>query len=203
MLRTGGANPGLAHTLHDSRRAWARLGATLPVIVACAAQGAAEWPEMASHLEHVPGVGGIECLLNLTLDAAAAIRAVRAVSELPLIAKLDLDDPNLAEVALACTKAGANALVVGRPPRGMALIDKRPWYGRLYGPVVKPIALRILADLAAMNLETPLVASGGVHSARDVLDFLSAGACAVEIDSAAWVNPQIVTEIARELEMID
>ncbi len=195
MLRTGAANPGLEKTLREVRRAWSQSG--VPIIVALAAQGVRDWAAMAAQLERVEGVGGIELHLNPALDASDAIRVTRAATELPIIAKLDLD--NAVAIAADCIVAGANALAIGRAPRGMALIDGRAWYGRLYAPAVKPLALRVLAEVAALKLDAPLIACGGIHSADDAREFLAAGASAVEIDSAAWIDPSIVARVAAEL----
>jgi dihydroorotate dehydrogenase (NAD+) catalytic subunit len=196
MLRTGAANPGLEKTLREARRAWSQSG--VPIIVTLAAQGVRDWTSMAAQLEHVEGVGGIELHLNPALDASDAIRATRAATELPIIAKLDLD--NAVAIAADCIVAGANALAIGRAPRGMALIDGRAWYGRLFGPAAKPLTLRVLREIIDLKLDAPLIACGGIHSPQDAREFLAAGACAVEIDSAAWIDPSIVGRVATKLE---
>lgn len=195
MLRTGGANPGLAHLLREEARTWA--SSPCPVIVSFATQAEPHWPEMAARLERVTGVAGIELLFNPVMDAARAVRALRAATDLPVLAKLDLD--NAHNVAASCVAAGANALVIGRAPRGMAIVREHTWYGRLYSPAIHPIALRAVAEIAALDLGVPLVGCGGVHTAGDVRAFLSAGAAAVEIDSAAWIDPQLPAKIAKEL----
>ncbi len=195
MLRTGAANPGLEKTLREAHRAWSQ--SHVPVIVALAAQGVRDWPALAVQLERVEGVGGIELHLNPVLDASDAIRATRDATELPIIAKLDLD--NAVAIAADCIAAGANALAIGRAPRGMALIDGRAWYGRLFGPAVKPLTLRALSEIRDLRLDAPLIACGGIHSAQDAREFLAAGAVAVEIDSAAWIDPSIVGRVATEL----
>jgi dihydroorotate dehydrogenase (NAD+) catalytic subunit len=195
MLRTGGANPGLAHVLREDARAWA--ASPCPVIVAFATQAEQHWPEMAARLERVPGVAGIELLFNPIMNAAGALRALRAATDLPILAKLDLD--NASAVAAGCVAAGANTLVVARAPRGMAVVQGRAWFGRLYSPAILPVALRAVAEIAALDLGVPLVACGGVHTAGDVRSCLAAGAVAVEVDSGAWIDPQIPVEIAREL----
>ena len=195
LMRTGAANPGIERVLRDCRRAWSQ--SRVPIIVALAAQGVRDWSAIAPRLEHVEGVSGIELHLNPALDAADAIRATRAATELPILAKLDLD--NAAAIAADCIAAGANALVIGRAPRGMAMVEGRAWYGRLHSPTVKPLALRAVAEVAALKLAAPLVACGGVHSAGDVREFMAAGASAVEIDSAAWIDPASVIRIATEL----
>jgi dihydroorotate dehydrogenase (NAD+) catalytic subunit len=198
LVRTGAANPGLSRTLRDSRlvASWAESSA--PIIVALAAQGVSDWPAMSARLERVEGVGGIELQLNPALDAINAIRATRAATELPILAKLDLD--NAVAIAADCLAAGANALVIGRAPRGMIMLDDKAWYGRLYGPASKPFALRCIAKVAALKLDAPLVGCGGIHSVEDAREFLSAGAAAVELDTAAWIDPSVVKRMALGLE---
>lgn len=195
LLRTGGANPGLDRFLRESRRSWESRG--LPIVVALAAQGAGDWPAMGTRLDHEPGIAAIELCLNPTIRAADAIHATRVATELPILVKLDLDQATA--IAADCVAAGANCLVVARAPRGMMMVDGRGWYGRLYAPAVKPIVLRAVAEIAEMRLQAPIVACGGVQSGQDVIDFLGAGASAVEIDSAQWVEPQVVARIAAEL----
>jgi dihydroorotate dehydrogenase (NAD+) catalytic subunit len=195
LLRTGGANPGLDRFLRENRRSWESRG--LPFVAALAAQSAADWPAMATRLDHEPGIAGIELCLNPTIRAADAIHATRIATELPILAKLDLDQAT--SVAADCVAAGANCLVVARAPRGMTIVDGRAWYGRLYAPSVKPIVLRAVAQIAEMGLLAPIVACGGIHSGQDVSDFMVAGASAVEIDSAQWIEPQVVARIAAEV----
>ncbi len=195
LLRTGGANPGLDRFLRESRRSWESRG--LPIIVALAAQGAGDWPAIATRLDHEPGIAGIELHLNPTIRAADAIHATRVATELPILAKLDLDQA--AAIAADCVAAGANCLVIARAPRGMTMVDGRAWFGRLYAPAVKSIVLRAVAQIGGMGLHVPIVACGGVHSGQDVVEFLAAGASAVEIDSAQWVEPQAVGRIAAEV----
>ncbi len=195
LVRTGAANPGLTHVLRSYRRIWEQ--STIPVIVAFASQGMNDWATMAAQFDSVVGVGGIELHFNPLMNVVDAIRAVRASTELPILAKLDLD--NAVAVAADCAAAGANTLVIGRAPRGMALVNNKPWYGRLFGPTVKPIALRAVAEIVDLKLNVPIIASGGIHSTKDVRDLLNAGACAVEIDSALWIEPTIATRIANEM----
>lgn len=183
LIRTGAANPGLHNVLRDYRRVWAK--ATIPIIVSLASQAARDWAEMAHELERVDGVGGVELQFNPTFDAAEMIRLVRSATELPILAKLDLDDA--LEVAPGCVSAGASALVIARPPRVAQMVAGKIWYGRMYSPTVKPIVLEKLLRVRELGLDVPLIACGGVHSALDLRDFLTAGASAVQVDSAAWV----------------
>jgi dihydroorotate dehydrogenase (NAD+) catalytic subunit len=183
LLRTGAANPGLS-VLSNYSRAW--QSSSVPIIVAFASQAVRDWVDMTNRVNRVHSVSGIELNFNPTIEAPAAIRAVRNATELPILAKLDLDIAR--DVAVDCFIAGANTLVIGRAPRVMRMIDGKPWFGRMYGPAAKPITLRVLAEVAQRNLGAPIVASGGVHSIDDVTEFLAAGAVAVEVDTAMWVG---------------
>ena len=195
LMRTGAANPGLSHVLREHWRDWER--SKIPIIVAFASQGVNDWAAMATQVDNIAGVGGIELHLNPAMNTIDAIRAVRAVTELPILAKLDLT--NAREIAAACVETGANALVIGRAPRGMRIIDGKPWFGRLYGPAAKPFALQTIANIAALKLDAPVIACGGAHSADDTREFLAAGAIAVEIDSAEWIEPGIAERIAADM----
>src|SRR5207249_1562805 len=91
---------------------------------------------------------------------------------------------------------GADALVCIAPPRGAAmdLSAGQAIEGEVYGPLVKPLALKTLREVAAVAT-VPLVACGGVHTAEDVNEFLAAGAVAVMVDSVVWVDPGSVDEL--------
>jgi dihydroorotate dehydrogenase (NAD+) catalytic subunit len=69
----------------------------------------------------------------------------------------------------------------------------------LYSPTVKPITLNALNEIADLKLDVPLIACGGIHSADDAREFLAAGAAAIQVDSAAWVDPSLVARMAGEL----
>lgn len=195
LVNTGAVNPGLSRAMRELERA--SVHATTPIIVAFAAQSAHEWGEMATRLEHIPGIGGIELHLNPTMDVRSVIGATRARTELPIFAQLDL--ANAIQVAVDCVDAGANALVIGRAPRGMVIRDGKKWYGRLYSPSVRPLALNALNDIQDLKLSVPLIGCGGIHSVDDAREFLAAGAGAIEIDSVAWLDPASIAKIGEAL----
>jgi len=195
LMRTGAANPGLSRILREHRRDWEQ--SKIPILIAFASQGVNDWAAMATQLDNIAGVSGIELHLNPAMDAIDTIRIVRAATELPILAKLDLD--NAREIAADCVEAGANVLVIGRAPRGMRIIDGKPWFGRLYGPAAKPFALQVVADIAALKLDAPIIACGGAHFTDDAREFLAAGAVAVEIDSAEWIEPGMAEKIGAEM----
>ncbi|MBI5032827.1 MAG: hypothetical protein HZB51_20080 [Chloroflexi bacterium] len=195
LMRTGAANPGLANLLREHWREWEQ--SKIPIIVALASQGVRDWATMAAQLDAIAGVGGIELHLNPVIDAVETIKQVREATELPILVKLDLE--NARTIAADCVTAGANTLVIGRAPRGMRIIDGKPWFGRLYGPAAKPFTLKAVAKVAELKLAAPIIACGGVHSADDVREFMAAGAIAAEIDSAEWIEPGITEKIATEI----
>ncbi len=198
LLRTGAANPGVSAFTEQHRLAWRKSDA--PIIVALAAQAAGEWHAIAARLARVDGVGGVELHLNPGLDTVKAIRRTRAATDLPILAKLDLE--NARAIASECVAAGANALVVGRAPRGAAMRAGRLWRGRMYGAFVTPFALQVLSEIAALRLDVPLIACGGVHTARDAREMIAAGAVAVQIDTAHWVDAEGVAEMCEELRQV-
>lgn len=190
-----GSNPGLASVLRSQRHAWRRLA--LPVILTLASEDVAHWGEMAARVGRIEAVSGLELELSEDANVAQAVAAVRAETDLPLLAVVPLERP--LEKAQAAIDGGADILVVGLPPAGVE-IGTMWWQGRLAGPGVKPLALRALYAVAAHFREIPLIGAGGIHSAADVRAFLDVGARAVQIDTAVWRNPRVIREIAQGLE---
>ncbi|MBC8171494.1 MAG: nitronate monooxygenase, partial [Anaerolineae bacterium] len=105
------------------------------------------------------------------------------------------------ETAQAVADAGADAIVVCAPPRGTARDPKtgRLVSGRVYGPLVKPIVLRMVGQLMRRIKDIPVIGAGGIHTPQDARDYLDAGATAVQIDSVTWVQPGMLEYIARDL----
>ena len=137
--------------------------------------------------------GGIE----FGRDPAAAARvteAVKRATRLPVWVKMSPEAGDLVGVARACEAAGADALTAINTIRGLA-IDARTFRfklanrtGGLSGPALKPIALRIVWELARA-VSIPVVGIGGIASAEDVVEFLLAGATAVQVGTASFVDP--------------
>ena len=134
-------------------------------------------------------------------EAAARItKRVKAVSRHPLMVKLSPNAPDLAAVARACEDAGADALSLVNTFLGMA-IDvkrKRPVFDNVYaglsGPAIRPIALRMVHQIAHA-VQIPVVGMGGITSAEDALQFLMAGACAVQVGTMTFARPASMLEI--------
>jgi len=134
--------------------------------------------------------------------AAAVTRAARrAAAHTPLMVKLTPSAPDLVGVARACLAGGADALSLVNTFRGMA-IDverRRPVFDRvtagLSGPAIRPLALALVWQLREAFPAAPLVGLGGVASAVDALEFLAAGAVAVQVGTATFSRPATMAEV--------
>ena len=190
----------------------------VPVVVSIMGFTVGEYADVAERLEGVEGFAGIE--LNLSCpntergglefgqdpqSAAQVVRDVLRVTSLPVIAKLtpNVGDPKL--VACAVADAGANALCVGNTLVGMAmdLERRRPVIANtiagLSGPALKPIALRQVYEVAGA-VDVPIIGCGGISTATDALEFIMAGATAVQIGTATFANPLAPIEAIDGIE---
>lgn len=179
----------------------------VPVIVSIMGFTAGEYGAVAERLEGVAGFAGVE--LNLSCPnterggiefgqdpeaAAGVVRLVQRATTLPVVAKLT---PNVADptaVAEAVVEAGAHALCVGNTLVGMAIdrSARRPamagGFGGLSGPAIKPVQLRQVYQIAGA-VDVPVIGCGGIASGADAVDYLLAGATAVQVGTATFTDP--------------
>ena len=144
--------------------------------------------------------------------AAEVVSAVRKATSKPLIVKLSPNAPDLVGVALACVKAGADALSLINTIQAMAIdIEReRPVFNNIKagycGSAVKPIALRMVYDVVhAINeldesKRVPVVGIGGITTWQDAVEFILAGASAVEVGTVTFFNPEAMTQIIDGLK---
>jgi dihydroorotate dehydrogenase (NAD+) catalytic subunit len=144
--------------------------------------------------------GGMAFGLNPEV-AASVVRPVRkAAPDKPLMVKLSPNAPDLAAVARSCVDAGADALSLVNTFKAMAIDIKarKPVFENisagLSGPAIRPIALRMVWELYDA-VRIPIVGMGGIACAGDALEFLMAGAAAIEVGSATFARPQSMIEI--------
>lgn len=177
-----------------------------------------EYAELASRLDAIPEVAALE--VNISCPnvkqggivfgtdpgcAASVVTACRAATKKTLIVKLSPNVTDIVEMAQACEGAGADALSVINTLTGMAidLERRRPVLanvtGGLSGPAIKPIALRMVWQVARA-VKVPVIGIGGIMSATDALEFILAGATAVQVGTASFVNPAAAQEIAEGME---
>ncbi len=190
----------------------------VPVVVSIMGFTVSEYADVAARLEGVAGVSAVE--LNLSCpntdsggiefgqdpDAATdVVRRVMRATTLPVIAKTtpNVTDPTL--VPKAVVKAGAHALCVGNTLVAMAIDRdrKKPviaaTFAGLSGPALKPVALRQVYEIAGA-VDVPIIGCGGISTAADAIDFLMAGARAVQVGTATFSNPLAPLEVLAGIE---
>lgn len=137
--------------------------------------------------------------------AQDVVKAVREVCQKPLIVKLSPNAENIVEMALACEAAGADALSLVNTFQALAIDWRRRKavfnnvYAGLSGPAIKPIALRMV-HAVCKQVHVPVIGIGGIANAEDVLEFIMAGATAVQVGTMNFNNPLIGKEIVEELQ---
>ena len=187
-----------------------------PIIVSIAGRSQAEFTEMAARLDGVAGVAALE--LNISCPNVSGgvdfgtdpamcqkvVAAARDACSLPVLAKLTPNVTDVAAIARAAEAGGADAISLINTCLGMA-IDwrrRRPILGNvlggLSGPAIKPIALRAVYQVA-VAVDVPLMGIGGIASVDDVMEFLVAGATAVQIGTANFYNPTASIQILDAL----
>ncbi len=208
-------NVGVEAVIRDKTPIWARW--SVPVIVNVAGFSVEEYATVAERLHGAPGVAGLELniscpnvqsegeMFGLACEPAAAVTsAVREVTDLPLIVKLSPNAADVPSIARAVVEAGADAVSLINTIPGMVidLKTRRPYLanrtGGLSGPAIRPIAVRMVYEVA-QAVDVPIVGIGGVTSAEDALQFLMAGATAVEVGTATFVNPRTALDVVDGL----
>jgi len=209
-------NIGVDALIREKAPVWA--GWRVPVIVNIAGETTDEYTAVAGKLEGVPGISGIEVNIscpNVSAGgmefgvapklAAAVTSAVKSATGLPVIVKLSPNVTDIKEIASAVEEAGADAISLINTLKGMAIdIDrKRPYLGNvvggLSGPAIKPVALHMVFEVARVT-RVPLIGCGGIICARDALEFIMAGATAVQIGTAGLTSPDIYLTILEGIE---
>ena len=137
--------------------------------------------------------------------AAQVVKAVRAVYDKTLIVKLSPNVTDIAQIACACEDEGADAVSLINTLLGMAVdIERRKPQlsirtGGLSGPAVKPVALRMVYDVAHA-VKIPVIGLGGITSAADAIEFLMCGATAIQIGTANFVDPTVTIKVIEGLD---
>ena len=188
-----------------------------PVIVNIAGNTVEDYCLVAERLSSSPVVRGLE--VNISCPnvkaggiafgshpemAARVIRSVREHTRLPLIAKLSPNVTDIVEMALAVEEAGADAVSLINTLLGMAIDVRRRRprlsniMGGLSGPAVKPVAVRMVWQVA-QKVRIPVIGLGGIMNAEDALEFIMAGATAVAIGTGQFVNPRCCVDVIAGL----
>jgi dihydroorotate dehydrogenase (NAD+) catalytic subunit len=209
-------NIGVEALIRDVAPVWAAW--RVPVIVNVSGDSVEEYGELAARLDGVPGVSGLE--LNISCPnvavggmefgqdphlAAAVTRAALRQTTLPVIVKLTPNVTDITAVARAVAEAGADAVTAINTVQGMAIDvrSRRPVISSvlagLSGPAIKPIALRMVYQVAAA-VDIPVIGCGGISSGLDAIEFLMAGATAVQVGTATFSNPLAPLEVLEGIQ---
>ena len=209
-------NIGVKAVIKEKAPIWA--GWRVPVIVNIVGETVDDYAQLARELDGVSGISGIEVNIgcpNIKAGgaefganpelAAEVTTAVRAATSLPVVVKLSPNTANIAEVAKAVAEAGADAISLINTPKGMAIdiSQRRPLLGNvtggLSGPAIKPIALYMVYTVAGA-VDLPLVGCGGIATSSDGLEFIMAGASAIQVGTASFANPSAPLDILEGIE---
>lgn len=209
-------NIGVDALIEEKAPVWAKW--QVPVIVNVAGETIDEYVAVSRKLEGVPGVSGIE--LNISCPnvsaggmefgvapklAAQVTSAVKAATSLPVIVKLSPNVTDIREIALAVEGAGADAVCLINTLKGMAIdINKgKPCLGNtmggVSGSVIKPVALHMVFE-AAKVVHIPVIGCGGIACAEDALEFIMAGATAIQTGTACLTSPDICVTILEGIK---
>lgn len=189
-----------------------------PIFVNVYGKSTKEYTELAARLEDIDGVSGIEVNISCPNvksggmafgaypeSAAEVVRAIRKQTTKPLMVKLSPNVTDITEIAKSVEGEGADSISLINTITGMAIDieTRRPKIanitGGLSGPAIKPVALRMVWQVA-QTVDVPVVGIGGIMTAKDALEFLIAGAVAVQIGTANFINPHATTDIIDGIE---
>lgn len=209
-------NIGIEAVIRDKAPVWA--GWTVPVMVNIVGIRVGDYVQLAGELDGVAGISGIEVNIgcpNIKAGgaefganpelAAEVTAAVKAATSLPIVVKLTPNTGDIAGVARAVAGAGADAISLINTPKGMVIdIDKRrPLLGNIFGglsgPAIKPIALYMVYAVAG-TVDVPVVGCGGITTASDALEFIMAGASAIQVGTANFTNPRAPLDVLEGIE---
>jgi dihydroorotate dehydrogenase (NAD+) catalytic subunit len=208
-------NPGVDKVVSEYCPRWERWN--VPVIVSILGATPDEYGHLAARLDSAAGVSAIEVNISSPnakrggmefgqdSDAAAAVtRAVVRNTTLPVIVKLTPNVTDIVAIGKAVADAGANALCAINTLQGMAIdrTERQPVtttaFAGLSGPAIRPVALRMVSQLAS-RVALPIVACGGIMTGDDAIEFLLAGAIAIQVGTASFVNPRAPVDVLHGL----
>ncbi|HEX6971781.1 MAG TPA: dihydroorotate dehydrogenase [Limnochordia bacterium] len=209
-------NPGVDHFLREDLPFLREAGAA--VVVNIVGRTVEEYAGVAARLDGAAGIAAVE--VNISCPnikeggisfgtdpqaAAAVVRAVKEATRLPVIPKLAPNVTDPAAVASAVVAAGADAISATNTFLGMAIDIERQRpvlptvFGGLSGPAIKPLALRVVWEIYEA-VDVPIIGMGGISSAADALEFMLAGASAIAVGTANFVNPVASLEVLAGIE---
>lgn len=208
-------NPGVA-AFCDNELPWL-VKQKVPVVASIVGHSPEEYMKVADRLRGAPGIVAMEVniscpnledptkMFSSDPDATGkVIRGVTRVASQPVFTKLSPDVTNIVDIAKAAVRAGTHGLSVMNTALGMAIDTEtfRPklstFTGGLSGPAVKPIAIRCVYQVSRAFPDVPIIGQGGIWTGEDVAEFLLAGASAVAVGTANFVEPNASVRVLDE-----
>jgi dihydroorotate dehydrogenase (NAD+) catalytic subunit len=209
-------NIGVNALIKEKAPIWASW--RVPVIVNIAGETVDDYTRLASQLDGVAGISGLEVNISCpnikaggaefgaNPDSAAVVTAaVRKATSQPMLVKLTPNTSDIAKVAVAVAEAGADAISLINTLKGMAIDinQRRPLLGNirggLSGPAIKPVALYMVYEVAGA-VDIPVIGCGGIATASDALEFIMAGASAVQVGTASFIDPRAPLDILEGIQ---
>ena len=209
-------NIGVKALIKEKAPIWASW--RVPVIVNIAGETIDQYAQLAGHLDGVAGISALEVNISCPnvksggaefgaspKSAAEVTLSVRKATSLPVLVKLTPNTDDIAKVAAAVADAGADAVSLINTLRGIAIdvTSRKPLLGNiiggLSGPAIKPVALYMVYEVAGA-VEIPVVGCGGIATAGNAIEFLMAGASAIQIGTASFNNPRAPLDILEGIE---
>jgi dihydroorotate dehydrogenase (NAD+) catalytic subunit len=209
-------NPGIHGFIRKYPPIWENW--QVPAIVNISAESVEDYAMMASLLDEAPGIAAIEVNISCPNIArggycfgwdpdmsADVTRAVKRATTLPVMVKLSPGATDIVSIAQAVEEAGADSISLINTLVGMS-IDARTRQpvlanitGGLSGPAIKPIALRMVYQVAAA-VRIPVIGMGGINGLADALEFFMAGASAIQVGTAIFVQPGMLIKLIEDLD---
>lgn len=209
-------NIGVNALIKEKAPIWASW--RVPVIANIAGETINDYAQLAGKLDGVAGISAIEVNISCPNikaggaefganpeSAAEVTAAVKAATSRPILVKLTPNTSDITKVAVAVAEAGADAISLINTLRGMAIdtAKRRPLLGNitggLSGPAIKPVALYMVYEVAGA-VEVPVIGCGGITTTSDALEFIMAGASAIQVGTASFTNPQAPLDILEGIE---
>jgi dihydroorotate dehydrogenase (NAD+) catalytic subunit len=209
-------NIGAEAVIKEKAPVWATW--RVPVIVNIVGETVEEYAKLAKKLDGVAGISALEVNISCPnikaggaefgsspRSAAEVTATVKANTSLPVLVKLTPNTSDIAGVARAVAGAGADAISLINTLRGMAIdvAQRRPLLGSIFGglsgPAIKPIALYMVYEVAGA-VDIPVIGCGGIATASDALEFIMAGASAIQVGTANLTNPRAPLDVLEGIE---
>jgi len=209
-------NIGVNALIKEKAPIWASW--RVPVIVNIAGETIDDYVQLAGKLDGVAGISAIEVNISCPNikaggaefganpeSAAEVTAAVKAATSRPILVKLTPNTGDIAKIAMAVAEAGADAISLINTLRGMAIdtAKRRPLLGNitggLSGPAIKPVALYMVYEVAGA-VEVPVIGCGGITTANDAIEFIMAGASAIQVGTASFTNPSAPLDVLEGIK---